>query len=340
MQFNSGPMEPANPEQMLPKVRQCGQRLVAALTSAVPNEPWCDDQASYEVVSRSMSDAMDELAALELWGPENRLPSNELWGIVSDLLQRGDLLLHARTKPRGYAGDFEMLEKICSERLCADPLGRLLDRYFQAQHAPRAVRNRTGIVAERIATGCEHSSKSFHVVSIGSGPGLDIAWGGKQLPDRARSRLYATLVDLDPHALEYARQLLTDVILPGQLHCARENLYRIWRHEQVPSPFPRPDLVSCTGLFDYLATEDAARLLSCLWSWLSPGGRLLVFNFAPNNPTRAFMEWIGNWYLTYRSRADLVELAERANLQKDSYQVRVEAAGINLFLDAEKPRPG
>ena len=44
---------------------------------------------------------------------------------------------HARLKPHSYAGDYEMLEKICSGRLCDHPLGRVFDRFFQGQAAPR-----------------------------------------------------------------------------------------------------------------------------------------------------------------------------------------------------------
>ena len=126
--------------ELLANVRDIGRELVDSLLAHAAPDQWQDNARSYAALEPAVSRALVRLSDLDLWGPQNRLPSNEFWSVAGDLLRHGDLLYHARVKPRGYAGDFEMLEKICFQTVCDHPLGRLLDRFFQNQHAPRAVR--------------------------------------------------------------------------------------------------------------------------------------------------------------------------------------------------------
>jgi hypothetical protein len=98
------------------------------------------------------------------------------------------------------------------------------------------------------------------------------------------------------------------------------------------------DLLVCTGFFDYLEDDAAAELLKTFWQLLRPGGQALVFNFAPWNPTRAYMEWIGNWYLLYRTREDLARLARSAGVAANDFAATAEASGIDLLLRVRKAR--
>jgi len=77
-------------------------------------------------------------------------------------------------------------------------------------------------------------------------------------------------------------------------------------------------------------------MLRLFWQWLAAGGLMLVGNFAPHNPTRAYMEWIGNWYLTYRTTEDLERLALRAEIPKEHFSITSEPLGVDLFLLACK----
>jgi hypothetical protein len=67
---------------------------------------------------------------------------------------------------------------------------------------------------------------------------------------------------------------------------------------------------------------------------------LLVGNFAPHCPTRAYMEWIGNWYLIYRTAADLEALAERAGIPASCRTIGAERLGMDLFLCARRHKEG
>ncbi len=49
---------------------------------------------------------------------------------------------HGYLKPRGYSGDFEMIDRIYTHWTSSDPTLTKWDAFFHAQPAPAAVRNR------------------------------------------------------------------------------------------------------------------------------------------------------------------------------------------------------
>src|SRR5262245_55883592 len=182
-------------------------------------------------VAAAIDACLERLEELRLWGSENRLPSSELWNVVGHFLSRGWLLNQARTKPRGYAGDHEMLARIYENRLCDDPFGRLIDRYFQAQAAPQAVRNRMAMIADWIVAAAAHIplpsgeggclwqpgeglQSSRQIAIFGSAFGLEIRDALQRLDEPARARLQVTLLDLDPAAVDFARGQLAHLLPP------------------------------------------------------------------------------------------------------------------------------
>src|SRR5258708_7569728 len=114
-------------------VRSIARQLESDLAQAAPRAlGTIDGEALYQQIAVAMDSCLEQLRALELWGRANRLPSSELWNRCGDWLTCGWLQNQARTKPRGYAGDYLTLARIYRGELCDDPLGRLFDRYFQA----------------------------------------------------------------------------------------------------------------------------------------------------------------------------------------------------------------
>jgi hypothetical protein len=266
------------------------------------------------------------------------MPSGEFWRIAGPLLESGSLHTHARRKPRGYAGDHEMLAWICDLAYCDHPLGRALDHFFQRQAAPNAVRSRTELAAALLASRVlNHQGTSFHAVSVGAGPAIDVQRAIEMLPEIHRRRLRVTLVDLDPLALEAARERIEPVLGDRALHCEQANLGRLPTSRRAASVLDQADFLLCLGLFDYLAAEVASDLLELFWRQLAPAGVMLVGNFAKGCPTRAYMEWVGLWYLTYRTAEELRDLAIVAGLPDHCVSVTTERLGVNLLLQARKP---
>ncbi|MCE9548434.1 MAG: class I SAM-dependent methyltransferase [Planctomycetia bacterium] len=323
---------------MLDEVRGAAHELLAALENARRQTgEWEDSHLADSLVDRALSQCMARLARTECWGRANQVPSGELWKIAGGVLESGVLQLRARAKPLGYAGDYQMLAWICEQTCCDHPLGRYFDRYFLRQAAPEAVRGRTQLAAAKIAAyGLAHAGATHHIVSVGVGPGLDLAAAVQMLDVKRHERLKITLVDLDAAGLEFAAQQIRPYLRADQVQVVRENLFRLSQKPQAIAQMADADFLLCTGLFDYLDDVIAAEMLSLFWRVLAPQGELMVGNFAPHCPTRAYMEWIGNWYLNYRRAEELATLAEAAGLASGSWTIGAESLGVDLFISAKR----
>jgi hypothetical protein len=314
-------------------------QLVADLDRACQQtDQWKNQDLTDLLVEKALSTSLHTLAATGCWGEANRLPSAEFWRVAGPTLDVGVLQHQARFKPRGYAGDYQMLDWINTNYCCDHPLGRAFDRFFQRQAAPQAVRNRTRQTAASLAAHCIGAGdEEYEIVSVGSGPAADVYQALSSLTEQCRARVRVTLLDLDPEALEFAQQQLVPLLPPDAVRCVRENLFRLPQNRRADTLFGIPDFLICSGLFDYLDDAAAVAMLRHFWELLATNGLLVVWNFAPHNPTRAYMEWIGNWYLTYRTAVDFERLAAAANIPRDKLHVGSETIGVDLYLTARKP---
>ena len=325
-------------DELLPEVRAAADELFAELKRAEHlSGRWSNEKLTDALVDAALSRCLGRLGRTGCWGEANRLPSSELWRIAGPLLEAGSLQAHARFKPRGYAGDFEMLRRIWEQSCCDDPLGRAFDCYFLRQAAPQAVRSRmqqtaAALVSHRLG----FSRREYHVTSVGSGPAIDVAEALAMLPEDRRGSLRVTLLELDAAALDDARGRLEPLLPSGALSCVRTNLFRLAKRADRDATLGSPSFLICSGLFDYLDDEPAVAMLQMFWRQLVRGGILLVGNFAPHNPTRAYMEWIGNWYLTYRTAEQMARLATRAGIPQDRFTIGCERLGVDLFLIARR----
>lgn len=319
-------------------VRQAAEELRGGLERAEHfTNGWSDEGRALALVDAAVSRCLYRLAETGCWGQENQRHSEELWRIAGRWLEVGSLQHRARFKPRGYAGDYLLLAQMCDEYVCEHPLGRVFDSIFQSQAAPAAVRTRTEQMASALVAHClSREPGPFRVVGVGCGPAIELERALGVLPADYRAALEVTLLDLDGEALDYARSRIGDLLAPEQLHCVRENLPRLATKGGGSGLVGMPDFLYCTGLFDYLPEPAAVTLLGFFWERLAEGGQLLVGNFAPQCPSRAFMEWIGNWYLIYRTPEEMGRLAAAAGISSECYRVGAERLGVDLFLVAEK----
>jgi len=333
MSFDSQAIESNSLPQ---RVGAIAERFVADLQQAeTQTGGWSNERLSDLLVDAALSRCLRGLAATGCVGEANRIPSGELWRIAGSFLEFGSLHTHARFKPHGYAGDHIMLTRIW-EHSCSDhPLGRAFDRFFLSQAAPSAVRSRMELAAAALAEHCLQSDATpYHVVSVGAGPAIDVALALDQLPSERRAQLHVTLLDLDPAALAMARDRVEPLLPEGALACIRENLFRLPKKADAGAMPPQIDFLICSGLFDYLHDDAAVAMLDLFYHRLSPSGKMLIGNFAPHNPTRPYMEWVGNWYLLHRTAEDLRRLAAQGGIPSEHFHIGAERLGIDLFLQA------
>ena len=223
------------------------------------------------------------------------------------------------SKPHGYAGDFEIIEKIYRETVSRSAKYERWDRFFHQGAPAKAVRNRAsllGNILDQISPGT--------MLSVGCGPALDIVGAFANRSHRTK----IDFLDNDLNALRRAQANIGNAglvqsdkyILKNALRFRPEGLY---------------DLVWCSGLFDYLNSKTARYLLRRMRAMTVAGGMVAVGNFSTANPCRGYLEVVGNWYLRHRSQDEMLQFAIDAEFSEDSVEVRVDDTELNLLLVAK-----
>ena len=265
--------------------------------------------------------------ALRLLGDAVRarvISRDEVLAYAQDITHRhleGTMQSRALGKKFGYSGDFEMIDAIYTLRSAAEPHLRRWDLYFHAQAAPVAVRNRKSYFHQLLNAHTEGRGKSpTRVLNVASGPARDVREWVLENPER---EVFFDCVDAEIHAIECARKLCAP--FADRVEFYHRNVLRFL-------PAKGYELVWSAGLFDYLTDRSFVYLLKALMAVTRRGGEVVVGNFSDFNPSRDYMELMGDWVLQHRTRDRLRELALEAGAVPDSINVQWEPEGVNLFL--------
>lgn len=226
---------------------------------------------------------------------------------------------HIKSKPYGYAGDFMIIDKIYKEQITEDDRFVKWDIFWNKHSAAKAVRNRKDYFLQIMREKLAHQNK-FRLLDVASGPARDLA---ELYQNNSYPQLHTVCVDADKTAIEYAQKL-------NQTH--QHNIEFIHKNIFRFTSTQRFDLVWSAGLFDYFNADIFVKLLRKFISWTAPGGEVIIGNFSPSNPSRNYMELIGDWFLQHRSEDELIQLALEAGVKREHIYIGSEMEGVNLFL--------
>ena len=94
---------------------------------------------------------------------------------------------------------------------------------------------------------------------------------------------------------------------------------------------PPQDLIYSVGLIDYFDDPFVVKLLNSIYGLLRPGGRVVLGNFHPRNPSKMLMEAVLQWKLIHRDEADMNRLFRASLFGQDCSEIFFEDAQVNLF---------
>ena len=278
---------------------------------------------------RGFVDRIRAIEELSAGVPEHR---SELMAYAfhrwADELDVSEIQRQSRHKPLGYAGDFRVIDWIYTRRTAPGGRARLWDEFYHRQAAPGAVRNRKVFLRHLFTGLAKERSGGLSVLNLASGPCRDVYEAVTAAGDGGLASRFLC-VDADPRAVEYARAIAPDGLVCRVFEWKVANVFRLRTARRF-------DLVWCAGLFDYLEDRLAVALLRRMWRWTAPGGQMVVGAFHPRNPSKAWMEWGGAWFLIHRSEADMAALSERAGIPADALRFEAEPLGVCLFTTVSR----
>ncbi|AGH96267.1 hypothetical protein [Pseudobdellovibrio exovorus] len=240
-------------------------------------------------------------------------------------------------KPKGYAGDYEMMNIMYSNQIRGESLfAKCLHRYFIDEPASIAVKNREQYLRRKIKE--EYKSAiarngKFKLISIASGPAMEIQ---NLLQDDSIdfNKVEIHLLDQDLDALKHAQFKILSISKNLNKH-VNLKLHNLAIKNVIARGLPTNDfdLIYSAGLFDYFTDPVASFAADQLVKSLDDGGLAIIGNFGIENPNRFGMDMVLDWNLIYRSEEDLHGLfAQHCR----TMTVESEEKGINLFANLRK----
>lgn len=248
---------------------------------------------------------------------------NKLYEVFSPILTVESMLGFTFQKPHGYAGDFELIDRIYSQWHSKNLDLSKWDDFYHKLEAATAVRNRIKYFKEIVQL-TEEKHKSPRVLNLGSGPCSDLY---EYLQETPKTSVNFECLDMDETAIEFGSSVCDNYM--DKIEFIHKNAFRF-------KPDYQYELIWSAGLFDYFNDKLFVRLVNRIYGLVKEGGELVIGNFSDDNPGRAIMEVFGQWYLHHREKDKLIELAIKAGVPENLIMVSQEEEGVNLFLHLRK----
>ncbi len=249
---------------------------------------------------------------------------NHVRNLFEPLLTLNTMHGWAWTKPHGYPGDFEIIDRFYLNYVVADPAVASWDQYWQACSAAKAVRNRKAYF-HRVLYELEKAAngKALAVLNVASGPGRDVS----EYLQKSAGNIHFECIDHDANAIAHASNL-----------CRQHSQRVMFRKANVLKfcPEKQYDIVWSAGLFDYFSDRTFKQMLRRFLPAVIPGGQLVIGNFSVENPSHLWLDFC-DWHLNHRTKEQLEALAIEAGASRESVFVGKEPEGVNLFLHIKRP---
>jgi SAM-dependent methyltransferase len=299
----------------------------------------CELEASERVekpVTQHDARALDELLEA-LWRAATEAEAKSLLeprfrNLVNPFFLQSATLRRTFEKPRGYAGDYLMMEALYRNTPVGDtPLARWMDEWALALPGFAAVRFRCRLLADLLQA--EHARGARRVLSVACG-------SARELTNTAHLDFESVdLLDQDEDAIQAASRGLFDAAGPHRAPQVRtwpQAIRTLFRPNPPPLSEPH-DIIYSIGLYDYLQGNTARRLTEQLWRGLRPGGLLALGNFNDRHPMHHFIEVALDWRLVYRGTPDLLALTTTLDGVQEA-KVQTDPHGcLHLLLVRKRP---
>ncbi|UYL07465.1 class I SAM-dependent methyltransferase [Bdellovibrio sp. SKB1291214] len=256
---------------------------------------------------------------------------------IGDYVYGAPFAARAYYKPRGYAGDYEMMNHLYRNELVGKTLfDQCMHKYFIDEPAGAAVKNRGTYLVEKISDIVREApaTQTMKILSIASGPAMEQQIFLQSKTEFHGRPLEFTCLDQDEESLKHAqRQLLSIERSTNSGYNFHFNNMAIKNLIAGGCPDQGYDLIYSAGLFDYFTEQIAQLAAKQMVAAVKPGGHVIIGNFSKTNPCVPFMELVLDWHLIYRSEEDLLRIFDGIGSQ---IWIEKEPLGVNLFVVIKK----
>lgn len=243
------------------------------------------------------------------------------WAYQSQIIRR------SFEKPRGYAGDYEIIEMFYNYKPMSKGIGYYFDRCMLSNTLATADIYRKDKMVELLKDFIERSnSNKLEIINFGCG-------GCKELRDLfswyfPNKKLNFVAIDQDLEALKFSKSFVNEFPSGVSIKFLHKNiidLIKSYRHKNPKPPLTNKQLTYSIGLVDYFADNVLSLFVRLCLKTLSPGGQL-IFAHKNKQKRESFLapDWICDWRFYLRNKGDVLKL------------IKNEITGCDLRIQWEK----
>ncbi len=249
------------------------------------------------------------------------------------VFSKSNLINHARTWPKGYPGDYKLIESIYRNTPLSEGLGYLLDKYFLSTTLAVAVKHRKDKMRNLLQKELGQR-RGARILNIGCGSCREIF---ELASDIESSGARVICLDFDSDALNFAAGRLSYTDVLDRINLRKYNVLRLVSSERNAKEFGQQDVIYSIGLLDYLADDVLVRLIRALYDLLNPGGKFFAaFKDSERYDTRDY-HWPVDWAaFCQRTSDDSRSLIANAGVPSDAVSVERDSSGVIIFYTITK----
>jgi len=226
---------------------------------------------------------------------------------------------HLLNWPRGYAGDFKIINLMVDKDEGVDPesMEGVISRCALNSPIVQQHREKLRLQADMIREVCQ-KFENPRILSVACGSSRDME-SVQDVIKKSGAKVF--LVDNDQGALDDSLARLSAV--SDQITAIKANVVR--KLPKIMKDLEKENgkfhLIYAGGLFDYLSDEIIDMMLGYASKFVKAGGFLMFTNIAKGNPFKLWMEALGNWFLIERSEDQMKEFLKATNFAEQSLEL-------------------
>ncbi|MBX3427631.1 MAG: methyltransferase domain-containing protein [Pirellulales bacterium] len=251
--------------------------------------------------------------------------------VIAPWFSQSWMMNHARTKPQGYAGDYQMLTTIYEAQPRSSGLGGYLDLFFLDTELGRAVPARKNALQRFLSDEIAAREGDVAVVDIACGPCREFA-DGIEIP--AGKNVRVTFVDYDEDSLSFAERALSPAPEGLAYEFVRYNALRMQAPAKFIAEHGKYDVVYSVGLCDYLNDRQLIAMFKGWREMLKAGGVLYVAFKDMNCYDKTDYQWLVDWFFLEREEEDCRQLFLDAGYKPEELTMERDATGIIMNFAA------
>lgn len=269
-----------------------------------------DDQ---QVFNQLVDDFLEKVVDLESQIKEKKLISRIkifFRECIHIYLSKSKFVFRGLDKPRGYPGDFLMLEHMYNQSCSTDGIGKYFDQYFLTDHYVQAVIVRKNRIKDMLLNFIENwPASDVNVFNIACGACREIREIFEEnLINDCKKNISFLLVDQDGAALNYAQSQLAKFSSSKlSFSYLSENVAKFYeKKDEFRQLFRSKDFIYSIGLADYLPDSILYPLVNFSLSLLNKGGRFILAHKNVEQFGSPASDWFCNWNFIPREIDDVV----------------------------------